>query len=174
MTLGLGIVLDGLSVSNRFLLTAPMMEFSEQLRRSGIRPELRWAPREGERRPRRLQWRVVDPSVASRPGTFLKEALVEGGRRNEAKRLRRSSLDLGFSWLSRVSLLFSSEPRGSEERVYGRLGSLLSRLCSCDRDARSLSVVHHVQCWFSRVQDGQTKRSFILAKVSKYSVHVIL
>ena len=36
-------------MSSKYLLSALLMEFSEQLRHSGVRPDVRWAPREANR-----------------------------------------------------------------------------------------------------------------------------
>ena len=41
-------------MSSKYPLSALLMEFGEQLRRSGVRPDVRWAPREANREADRL------------------------------------------------------------------------------------------------------------------------
>ena len=43
-----------LLISSKYLLSALLMEFGEQLRHSGVRPDVRWAPREANREAHRL------------------------------------------------------------------------------------------------------------------------
>ena len=50
---GNGALLNKL-MSSKYPLSALLMEFGEQLRRSGVRPEVRWAPREANREADRL------------------------------------------------------------------------------------------------------------------------
>ena len=91
---GNGALLNKL-MSSKYPLSALLMEFSEQLRHSGVRPDVRWAPREANREADRLangDTTGFDPALRLRvlppvDGWFiLDEALVLGETAESEKR----------------------------------------------------------------------------------------
>ena len=90
---GNGALLNKLMTS-KYPLSALLMEFNEQLRRSGVRPHVRWAPREANREPDRLAnggCIRIRPSASS-AGVLLDDALELGETaENEKKRYREEA-----------------------------------------------------------------------------------
>ena len=86
-------------MTNRYPLSALLMEFSEQLRHTGIRPEVRWAPRETNAEADRLangdsasfsQSLRVRVLPLQPPWYVLNEALEMGAQAEEQKKEHRA------------------------------------------------------------------------------------
>ena len=87
---GNGSLLNKLMTS-RYPLSALLMEFSEQLRRTGVRPEVRWAPRETSAEADGL----ANGDSAAATVYVLNEALEMGAQAEEQKKEHRAQQGLG-------------------------------------------------------------------------------
>ena len=92
-------------MTNRYPLSALLMEFSEQLRHTGIRPEVRWAPRETNAEADRLangdssgfsQSHRVRVLPLQPPWYVLNEALEMGAQAEEQKKEHRAKRGPGY------------------------------------------------------------------------------
>ena len=111
-------------MSNRFPLTAPLMEFSEQLQLSGIPSEVWWAPREVNLEAQQ----VADPSIAT------SAALVHSRHWRWARRLdarRRNNSMYGSPLRGRVDWW-----RVSGDVEYAAARRVPSRVVRRDRNHR--------------------------------------
>ena len=97
-------------MSSKYPLSALLMEFGEQLRRSGVRPDVRWAPREVNREADRLAngdssglrvlppvggWIILDEALVLGETTEneKRKYLAEAGSRRQARGKRKKPED---------------------------------------------------------------------------------